>query len=65
MELDEMLLGISVEAKWQQIVPTLEAAPQIYIYIYIYIYLYVCMRVPDQQAGCLSPMGIMYMRNDH
>jgi hypothetical protein len=29
MELDEMLLGISVEAKWQQIVPTLEAAPQI------------------------------------
>ena len=33
-----MLLGISVEAKWQQIVPTLEAAPQIYIYIYIHMY---------------------------
>jgi hypothetical protein len=50
MELDEMLLGISVEAKWQQIVPTLEAAPQIYIYIYIHI----CMYAGSRPASWLS-----------
>jgi hypothetical protein len=52
MELDEMLLGISVEAKWQQIVPTLEAAPQIYIYIYIYIH--ICMYAGSRPASWLS-----------
>jgi len=45
-----MLLGISVEAKWQQIVPTLEAAPQIYIYIYIHI----CMYAGSRPASWLS-----------